>query len=171
MKKNFLLILLVPALIGCNSNSKNKVFKDAIDLGPLGTENVYNAITFANDNAISGTAYFYKVEITEKIKFDTEEYRAFSITVYDTKEHYDDFSMPVDIVIYSSDYKKIPTITFGDYMVKYDGYSRDTTGTAGCGSVLIEGDVDPGIYYFSITPKENLQFGHYDGWVADSLGD
>ncbi len=170
MKAKFSLMLLIPMLFACSTDPGTNKFDDAIDLGQLGTKSC-NAVPFQNDDAHVIIPYLYKIEVQNPITFNAEDYKAFCVTVIDSDASYENYTAHVDFVFYDSEYKEIPTISYGNFMVKYEGYPQEEIGDIGRGCALVEGDIAPGTYYFSITLREEAQNDHYDAWVADTLGD
>lgn len=170
MKKKTFLLALIPMLVGCNTGSAiKKHFDNAYDLGSFDKR----MISYEKNDAKFKVTDYYKFTLTADITFDVEDGDALSIVAYDTKDHYEDFSMKIDVKLYNSSFKEIELITLREYCEKYEdiGDSGQRDENAGKGAFYAECNVEAGDYYFSLTPLENVFESHYLVWVAPYIGD
>lgn len=175
MKNKLILLALIPTLVGCSCGGHPdplyESYESAIDLGTLTLIGKDVMQTYDYSLAQKGTAVYYKFNLSEKIVF-AEEGNALTIVAYDTRENYENFSMLFDIVLYNLALEPIKTITYKEFSIQYDGGdSSEFTGNMGLGCYIVDSEVEPGDYFFSLTPKADVFENHYLVWVSTSIGD
>lgn len=176
MKNKLILLALIPTLVGCSCGGHPdplyESYESAIDLGTLTLKGKDSTLTYDYSSAQKDAIVYYKFSVSEKITFNSEGGYALSIVAYDTHENYENYSMLFDIVLYDLALQSIKTITFKEFSIQYDGGdSSEFTGNTGLGCYIVDSEVEPGDYFFSLTPKADVFENHYLVWVSTSIGD
>lgn len=170
MKKQLLVLLTIPMLLGCAKKESIKdKFKDAAYIGELSFAKCQTIILEDNPGYEGETNYF-KVTLVDQFVFNPDKYSGFTIVAYDTQAHYESYSFHAEYHVYDANFKEYNGIDFNGYL-EYTGDEKIPGENAGIASYTVNQTIEAGDYYFSITPREPVMNATYKFWVTWCIGD
>ncbi len=184
MKRKILFLALIPLITSCNSsnqshsssmNEMENKFANAIDLGTLSEK--YKPISYDVVGAALQKTDYFKFSLDNTIVFNYEEYDALQILAVDSEESYEYYSMHFDLNLYDSNFHEIETITYNEFLNKYCLEDSEVTApeglddSIGIGARVCDFDVNPGVYYFSLTPTQEVCNNTYYINISEFIGD